>query len=153
MLPVLINMLPDAPSRVHGVQMDLDRPHNCLFPPYLNKGSRGPACRKLAELLEKGGFAADGLIADEDYGDRLEESVRNLQIGLGFDPDDPEESDGQFGTLTQRNWAEIEGGVDVRQILAEVGAPPTHWVGPDGTSGYWPERDERDPLVAGGADS
>ena len=90
-----------------------------LFPPYLDKGSvdeypnsgAGPV-NFLTNLLIVMGFAVEGVEADGEYGEKLTESVRNLQRHLGFAES---EVDGNFGPATRVLWAESYG-VDVNRI-------------------------------------
>lgn len=69
-----------------------------LFPPYLNKGSQGPAVVFLQYLLMAMGFVEPGMVPDGDYGEKTAASVRYLQVYLGFDVN---ERDGNFGPATR----------------------------------------------------
>lgn len=96
-----------------------------LFPPYLNKGSRGPAVVFLQYLLFALGFAVEGMVPDGDYGEKTAASVRNFQIYLYFVGSD---RDGNFGPGIRRSLKDRHG-IDVDAVLVAPGTGTTWWVG------------------------
>lgn len=102
-----------------------------LFPPYLNRGSRGGAVDCLHMLLD--GFGCgQGIVADLEYGQVTADRVADLQRWLGI------EADGQFGPAT-REALLVKTFLDVDRINWAPQNGLTDWMGPDGQMGVWPE--------------
>lgn len=100
-----------------------------FFPPYLNKGSKGPPVALLQCLLKDRGCNSDNIVVDGDYSEETAKGVKELQKTLGI------EADGNFGPKTRAALANerfVFGiGFDVNAILASAFSGPTEAVGPD----------------------
>ena len=93
-----------------------------VFPPYLDKGSRGTAVLALqCFLVGLGRFnekvRVDGLIIDGDYGDLTATAVRSLQALFNFDVKD---QDGNFGPLTRPEVAFFAPDQEGEQVWPEA---------------------------------
>ena len=113
-----------------------------VFPPYLDKGSRGTAVLALqCFLVGLGRFnekvRVDGLIIDGDYGDLTATAVRSLQALFNFDVKD---QDGNFGPLTRPEVAANFGfDADAIDVSPEM-AGTTFFFAPDQEGEQvWPE--------------
>ena len=80
--------------------MEEVRDNKLLFPPYLEKGSIGPAVFAL-QVMGKTKFLGvfSKVICDGIFGDETEAAVKLMQEHLGFTTDD--EVDGRFGSKTR----------------------------------------------------
>lgn len=109
----------------------MSAPAKTLFPPFLNRGSRGGAVDCLHMILDAFGFGHD-IVADLEYGGVTFERVADLQRWLGI------EADGQFGPAT-REALDARTGFNVDKINWAPQDGLTDWMGPDGQLGVWPE--------------
>lgn len=85
---------------------------NKLFPEYLNKGSKGPACVVLQLLLVALNLN-DNIVPDGDYGEQTAIGVRRFQTQNNL------EEDGNFGPATRRTFLVVTG-IDVNALDAEL---------------------------------
>lgn len=116
-------------------------PEQCLLPPYLNAGSKGPAVVILQLWLysEFGLSAHDmGLMVDGEYGPITVGVVMRLQDKLGFTD---AELDGNFGPKTRAAIKE-KWGHDLEARLTGS----TKYVDQDGTTKVWPPEPYRSPA-------
>ncbi|HEY4520478.1 MAG TPA: hypothetical protein VJJ72_01600 [Candidatus Paceibacterota bacterium] len=98
------------------------------IPPYLEKGSRGPAINILLVWL-KGFFRAPDIVCDSVYGDVGAGYVKRLQGQHGLDPD------GGVGPKTRRMLKE-DYGFDFESVASNTGGA-SMFVQPDGKVLVW----------------
>ena len=106
-----------------------------MFPPYLEKGSRGPAVHRLQmELVDA--ECANGLTFTEGvFDDDVELAVKRRQRQTGWRH--PKKVDGRWGPATRDRHVQFGGG-DVDVIPYDPAAGKTIWVHEGVNQGEWP---------------